>query len=684
MTTHTRETDPVIRAGSQEESKSRRWWRDSDDLAIGLLLGGFSLLLYWSTLTPGLAFSVDPFNPPGDTHEFTEAIVELRLARRTGYPLYTWLGYLFVSILPFGEPAYRTNLMSAVCGAAAVAMVFAVARRLRVGRAPAAFGALAFAMTTTFWSQAVITEVYTLNVLALSTFLWLLLGWAERRTPEAFATFALAYGISLGCHTSNLSFAAVIAIFVLYTDIGILKNGKALGLGVLAFLIGISQYVWLPLMADTAKFPNLAPDSLEGIYDYTIGAFSNLRFAYPIEKLPTRFMIYLSHLHRNFTAIGILLGMVGIAAFARRQAPAFWLLFGIFALNVLIAMQVYASDLEVFFLPSHVVWAVFLAMGAEACGRSLSSFFGRLGANRAAVARKVATAILATLLCSWALWVGSISHAANDRTDDTAFADFYEAVFSMLPKEAYLVPAGPGVFGQGAVYYQRALGQRPDLTLHVARERLKMPPQPVYSVMPLVNGRPRPPFSGSPVPRNAWFIPVLVGNHRHLILYRIDRQPPRLFLKRAPRLPGADAAPAGTSLERLSVRVVEEPPRPRLHLELQWHLLDYGSHTVFIKIDGVSLAPHPLGLGNLERYIREVRQPKPGDELVAESYDLVLPRFLQPGGHSLEIGVTSAADRRVKWFEPKWFSTQAKQVDRPPGSRESTQLETVPAPPGGG
>lgn len=635
--------------------------RRYDDLAIGLTLFGISLFLYWSTLTPGLGYRVDPFNPAGDSHEFTEAIFELRLARRTGYPIYTWLGHLFVSVVPFGEVAYRTNLMSAVFGAAAVAMLFAVLRRLQVGRAFSAFGALVFGITTTFWSQAVITEVYTLNVLALSVVLWLLLGWARRRTTEAFVVFALAYGVSLGCHTSNLSFAPGIALFVLYTDIGILRNGKALALGGLAFLIGVSQYVWLPWMADTAQFPNPAPDSLRGIYDYTIGAFSHLRFAYPVEKLPGRFLVYLSHLERNFSLIGIALGVIGIATFVRRQAPAFWLFFGIFALNVVIAMQVYATDLEVFFLPSHIVWAVFLAMGAETSWRTVVAIAARLGTARAAFVRNTSTAILALFLGFWALSIGKVSYAKNDRTTDTEYADFYETVFSILPRDAYLVAAGPGVFGQGPVYYQRARGMRPDVTLHVKRERLKMPRELVYSTMSLVNGRPRPPFSGSPVPTNAWFIPVLVGGHRHLVLYRVDRDPPQLFVEGAPVSGSSGDARAQTSLERMQIRVVDEPPRPRLHVDLQWRLSDYDSHTVFMKVDGVAIASHRLGLGNLERYLEEVREPE--GELVAESYDVVLPRSLQPGGHLFEIGVSASDRYRTTWFEPQSFSLDSQ----PPG-----------------
>ena len=170
--------------------------------AVGIFL--VCTTLYVATLTPGLA------HLGGDGHELTVVAATLGLAHPTGYPLYTWLGHLF-TLLPIGDVAYRTNLMSAVLGGAGVALLYLVARRLALRPGIAAFTALLFGVTTTFWSQAVITEVYAPNVFALALVLWLLLRWAGRPADGRLAVCAFAYGLSLGMHFSNAAFAPAIA-----------------------------------------------------------------------------------------------------------------------------------------------------------------------------------------------------------------------------------------------------------------------------------------------------------------------------------------------------------------------------------------------------------------------------------------------------------------------------------------
>lgn len=625
--------------------------RSPIDILIGLLLFGVHLFLYWSTLPPGLAFEVDPFNPPGDTHEFTMAIAELRLTRRTGYPLYTWLGAFFAWAVPFGEVAYRTNLMSAIFGAGAAPLIYAIGRRIALQRAGAAIAAVAFAIATTFWSQAVITEVYTLNVLALGLVVFLLLGWSQQRSTAAFVKFAFAYGVSIGCHTSNLALGLVFALFVLFRDRGILRDYRTVLLGVLVAAIGLAQYVWIPLMAETAQFPNPRPDSALGFYRYTLGAFSNLRFAFPLQALPGRFLRYLNLLHDNFTVLGIIVGSIGIWAFWRRQSAHCALLLGMFSVNVFIAMQVYATDIEVFFLPSYIAWALFVGVGAETLWWKLPGFAERYGAPT----RRAVQIALLVLLCGWTGLVTRASFAANDRTQDTAFEDFYHTVFSILPLDSYLA-SGPGVFGQGAIYFQRVLGVRPDVTIHTKPERMVMPREPVYSALRVIDGRVRAPFAPSPFPPRAWAIPVLVGHHSALILYRIDRDPPQLL---AP--PGQedhrDDEPAGTGpLASSAISVVGQPPNQRLQVELRWNIGDLLRRFVLTRLDGKDLDRRPLGFGNLARYYQETGRLADGP--VLESYDLVLPRAMRGGEHTFEVGLLELKGGSIQttWFGPESFS----------------------------
>ncbi len=79
-----------------------------------------------------------------------------------GYPLMTVLGKLF-TLLPVGSIAFRVHLLSAFFGGLTCVALWLVIRSL-LGNAVSAYtGALLYGLSSTFWSQAIIAESYTLN-----------------------------------------------------------------------------------------------------------------------------------------------------------------------------------------------------------------------------------------------------------------------------------------------------------------------------------------------------------------------------------------------------------------------------------------------------------------------------------------------------------------------------------------
>src|SRR6266540_4158557 len=114
-------------------------------------IGVAAFAVYVRTLAPSITY--------GDSPELTTAAYQLGVPHPTGYPLYMLLGHLFIGLIPFGEPAYRMNLLSAVFAAAAVGLIYLLGLRIVRNRAASAAAALLYAFSLTFWSQAVITEV---------------------------------------------------------------------------------------------------------------------------------------------------------------------------------------------------------------------------------------------------------------------------------------------------------------------------------------------------------------------------------------------------------------------------------------------------------------------------------------------------------------------------------------------
>lgn len=157
---------------------------------------GVALLAYGHTLAPDLTWA----NAATDGGELITASVTLGIPHPPGYPTYVLLGKLF-SYLPFGSVAFRYNLFSAVCAAAAAGLLAAAIGhfwRPRVRPVVAVAAALTFAFAPLVWSQAVVAEVYALNLLMVAAFL---LAWS-RRGPSAAA--GLLIGLAVTTHLTSL------------------------------------------------------------------------------------------------------------------------------------------------------------------------------------------------------------------------------------------------------------------------------------------------------------------------------------------------------------------------------------------------------------------------------------------------------------------------------------------------
>lgn len=142
-----------------------RWsprWR------IALAVGSSTVaafLLYRLTLAPGLTWA----HNGADGGDLATAVALNGVPHPTGYPTYLALGALFAR-LPWGDIAFRLNLLSATTAALTVGIVaWSTALLARSEDEPPALLALmaggVLATSRLLWSQAVITEVYSLHAL---------------------------------------------------------------------------------------------------------------------------------------------------------------------------------------------------------------------------------------------------------------------------------------------------------------------------------------------------------------------------------------------------------------------------------------------------------------------------------------------------------------------------------------
>ena len=137
----------------------------------------------------------------GDSAEFQTVAWVLGTAHPTGYPSFVILGFIASHLLPFGDPAYRLNLLQALLSAGAIAGMVAVVQFLTGMRWIAlATGLLLLVMpafgrgsllpvfrgrlqsSPVFWRLSTYADPHILHLALVALILLLLLVWERRRT----------------------------------------------------------------------------------------------------------------------------------------------------------------------------------------------------------------------------------------------------------------------------------------------------------------------------------------------------------------------------------------------------------------------------------------------------------------------------------------------------------------------
>jgi transmembrane protein TMEM260 (protein O-mannosyltransferase) len=164
-------------------------------------------------------------------------------AHPPGYPLYSLLGKL-ATLIPVGSVASRVHALSAVTGALACICLWVIAKMLFKQDLLATIAALCFAFSAIFWSQAIIAEVYTLNVLLFLLLVYLALRLRESgQNKYCLKWMGLIYGLSLCNHWPLLLLSTPLLVAFLWPQRN--KFLHYIWLSAPFLILGLSPYVWM-------------------------------------------------------------------------------------------------------------------------------------------------------------------------------------------------------------------------------------------------------------------------------------------------------------------------------------------------------------------------------------------------------------------------------------------------------
>ena len=325
-----------------------------------------ALALYHTTLLPGFDF--------GDTGSLQTTVGSTLITPRVGYPLYFGIANLWFRVVG-GDPARALNLCSAVEAALACGLSVLVAVELSGSIAAAGAAVLLFAVSYTFWSQAIIAEVYALHIGLFALTLLLLLRWANRPTTARLTLFFVVYAIGFGNHLSMVLLAPPYTIFLLLSA----KDGwrsmfapRVVVLALACAAIGASQYAWnVRALWYLPQPPEGMFDALRTFwFDVTKSDWRDTMVMHvPRSMLADHAAMYWFDLRQQFGPAVPLLALVGLVQLATRDARRAILMATLFAVNIGFAFGYNVGDAHVFYLPSHYILALLIAPGLTCAGR---------------------------------------------------------------------------------------------------------------------------------------------------------------------------------------------------------------------------------------------------------------------------------------------------------------------------
>ncbi len=347
-------------------------------------------LVYFQTSAAGLTWQ----HGGDDGGDLAAAVVLDGVPHPTGYPLYIYSGKLLLVLA--SDPTRALSLTSALWGALSAGVLSLVVYRFNrqllgqsfetknslnsifretVYLSGGVLSGLGLACARLVWSQAIIIEIYSLNLLLLTSLL-LALEWWWEKPDNARRLYMLAgvAGVGLGYHRTAIFSILAVFVFVYLTR----RNSgprpfawKQLSLAVL--LLGlVAGLPSLTLLLRGGHNPgsnwaNLSWSNPLAFWQYISGEeYRYLLFAAPVSQDLSRVAASVGLLLEQFGPLGLALGWTGLAC-AWFTLPQYRHLAGLLSVGLVGHLgfaAIYAADnSQVYLIPFFTFWSMAIGFG---------------------------------------------------------------------------------------------------------------------------------------------------------------------------------------------------------------------------------------------------------------------------------------------------------------------------------
>jgi hypothetical protein len=421
-----------------------------------IILTALLFLIYMRTLAPDITWA----NDGADGGDFITAAATGGIPHPTGYPVYILLSKAF-QFLPVGSLAFRTNLLSALVAVVSVVLIYGILVWLPnspvYGCWLAGLAAgFSFGLSPVFWSQAVITEVYTLHTALAVLAIFLALYPSKNAWIDRLCGVAL--GLALGNHLTSVFFLPPIILARTWKERLNFEWGSLLR--IFTWLgIALSPYIILPIRAMYNPPINWGnPVTLRQFFWLISGEmYQQNLLKITAAEFWGRANAWVTLLLQQIGFPGIVLALIGLIYYFKPSRLYFITIYVMIVFS-LFAMFYHTGDSYVYLLPSFLSFAIWIGIGIGCLVQS-------------AKLHNLQMAFFVLFACFYLGW--AVSHWSQvDAAHDMRAEQFGLHEMKILPERAIVMADGDrAVFTLW--YFHFALKQRPDLVI-LASDMLAM------------------------------------------------------------------------------------------------------------------------------------------------------------------------------------------------------------------
>lgn len=420
-----------------------------------------ALLLYMRTLMPDVGY--------WDTAEFQAVGPVLGIAHPTGYPAYTLLTWLASVILqPFGNEAFRANMLSALLVAAACGIVAATVAYMTHRLVAGVGTGVILAVSAQVWAIGLHADPHAFHLFLASLLLLLLVLWGDRqrageKADRLLVAAAALFGVSLANHALTLLLAPGIGLYVLIVYPGIIRRLRLVGACVAALMLTtVVLYAYLPIRS--AMNPPLDYANPQTWENFTYVVFGE-QFTGTFRDRPplidsVRFIV-----RYTWEQLGLLypLAALGIVfGFLRRPALVVMLITW-FVLTWWFAIGYENADIGRYYLVPLMCVAVLGGLGAGAILTGGRAVIARIAPARQALVRWAIAVFIAVVMIVPALGAVPVRFLNLDESTERGSRDWLSSLGAALPQDSLIISWWS--FSTPMWYAQYVEHWRPDVTI---------------------------------------------------------------------------------------------------------------------------------------------------------------------------------------------------------------------------